>query len=75
MVSLVPIQQMTSSYLCDLTKQMITNAGCTIISDNNVVNREMFISLSDSDHRMTYIINPVNNFDKFKKSYLIVYIY
>ena len=42
-VSFVPVQQMTSSYLCDLTKQVITNvtnAGYTaiaIISDNNVV--------------------------------------
>ena len=49
-VSLVPVQQMTSSYLCDLTKQVITNvtnAGYTvisIISDNNVVNRKMFMS-------------------------------
>ena len=53
-VSLVPVQQMTSSYLCDLTKHVITNvinAGYTvisIISDNNVVNRKMFMSLSGS---------------------------
>ena len=69
-VSLVPVQQMTSSYLCDLTKQVITNvtnAGYTvisIISDNNVVNRKMFMSLSGFDHLMPYIINPVNNIDK-----------
>ena len=69
-VSLVPVQQMISSYLCDLTKQVITNvtnAGYTvisIISDNNVVNRKMFMSLSGSDHLMPYIINPVNNIDK-----------
>ena len=33
-VSLVPVQHMTSSYLCDLTKQVITNvtnAGYTVI--------------------------------------------
>ena len=69
-VSLVPVQQMTSSYLCDLTKQVITNvtnAGYTvisIISDNNVVNRKLFMSLSGSGHLMPYIINPVNNIDK-----------
>ena len=71
-VSLVPVQQMTSSYLCDLTKQVITNvtnAGYSytvifITSDNNVVNRKMFRSLSGSDHLMPYIINPVNNIDK-----------
>ena len=70
-VSIVPVQQMTStSYLCDLTKQVITNvtnAGYTvisIISDNNIVNRKMFMSLSGSDHLMPYIINPVNNIDK-----------
>ena len=61
-VSLVPVQQMTYSYLFDLTKQMITNvtnAGYTvisIISDNNVVNRKMFMSLSGSDHLMPYIM-------------------
>ena len=36
--SLVSIQEMTSSYLCDLTKQVITNvanAVYTIIPDNN----------------------------------------
>ena len=70
MVSLVPVQQMTSSYLCDLTKQVITNvtnSGYTvisIISDSNVVNRKMFMSLSGSDHLMPYITNPVNNIDK-----------
>ena len=70
-VSLVSVQQMTSSYLCDLTKQVITNvtnAGYTvisIISANNVVNRKMFMSLSGSDHLMPYIINPVNNINNF----------
>lgn len=69
-VSLVPVQQMTSKYLCDLTRQVISNvtkAGYTIvsiISDNNVVNRKMFMSLSDSDHLVPYIINPVNKIDK-----------
>ena len=59
-VSLVPVQQLISSYCCDLTKQMITNvtnAGyriVTIISDTNVVNRKMFMSLSYSDHIMLY---------------------
>ena len=61
-VPLVSVQQMTSSYLCDLTKQVITNvtnAGYTVISfiyDNSVVNRI---------HLMPYIINPVNNIDIF----------
>ena len=44
----------------------VTNAGHTvisIISDNNVVNRKMFMSLSGSDHLLPYIINPVNNID------------
>ena len=34
-VALVPVQQMASSYSCDLTKQVITNvtnAGYTVIS-------------------------------------------
>ena len=62
-----------------LTKYVIpnlTNAGViivSIISDNNVVNKKMFIYLSDSDHLMPYIINHVNNIDNLKKSYLIVY--
>ena len=38
-VSLVPAHQMTSIYLGDLTKQVITNVINTIMSDNNVVNR------------------------------------
>ena len=65
---------MTSSYLCDLTKQVITNvtnAGYTvisIISDNNVVNRKMFMSLS-------YIINPVNNIDTIFISFDSVHIW
>ena len=68
-VSLVHVQQITSSYICDLTKQVITNvtnSGYTvicIISDNSVVNRKMFMSLPGSDHLMPYIINPVNNID------------
>ena len=72
---------MTSSYLFDLTKQVITNvtnAGYTvisIISDNNVVNRKMFMSLSGSDHLMPYITNPVNKIDKIDFFFLIVCIY
>ena len=44
-VPLVPAHQMTSSYLSDLTKQVITNVinACytilSIMSDTNVVNR------------------------------------
>ena len=47
----------------------VTNAGYTIlfsISDNNVVNREMLMYLTNSEHLMPYIINPVNNIDNLK---------
>ena len=70
-VSLVPVQEITSTIyvLCELTNQVITNvtnAGYTtlsIISGNTVVNMKMFMSLSDSDHLMIYIINHVNKID------------
>ena len=61
-------------------KTNVTNAGYTvisIISDNNVVNRKMFMSLSGFDHLMPYIINPVNNIDKifilFDSAYIEMY--
>ena len=37
----------------------------SIVSDNNVVNKKMCMSLSGSDHLMPYIINHVNNIDNF----------
>ena len=36
----------------------------TMISDNNIINRNMFIELSGSDSLMPYIVNPVNKIDR-----------
>ena len=52
---------------------LVIHTVISIISDNNVVNRKMFMSLSGSDHLMPYIMNPVNNIDK--NFFLIVCIY
>ena len=57
---------MTSEYLTQLITdviRMVTGAGYTIVSDNNVVNRKSLISLGGSDTLVPYMINPVNNVD------------
>ena len=69
-VSIIPVQQMTAIYLCELIKQVIinvSNAGyrvISVISDNNVVNRNSFKMLANSDHLVPFITNPVNEEEK-----------
>ena len=78
-VSLVPVQRMTSEYLTQLIKDVIrivAGAGSTIVStvsDNNVVNRTSFIAVGCSGTLVPYMINPVNNVDRYI-SCLTVYI-
>ena len=43
-----------------------------IISDNNIINRKMFIKLSGSDSLVPYIVNPVNQIDRIYR--LFVYL-
>ena len=72
-VSLVPVQKMTAHDLpvYTITQEVIKNvvtAGYIIvafISDNNIINRKMFIELSDSDSLMPYIVNPVYKIVRF----------
>ena len=64
-ISLTPVQIMSSAELSKLMLQVITNvtnAGLrivSIISDNNVVNRKSFMLISGSDTLRPYIMNPV----------------
>ena len=49
-----------------MTKEVIRNvtlAGYRIVcilSDNNVVNRKMFMKLSGTDHLVSFIMNPIH---------------
>ena len=69
-VSLVPVQKMTAHDLYTITleeiKHVVTTGSrmMTIISDNNIINRKMFIEFSGSDSLMPYIVNPVNRIDR-----------
>ena len=48
-------------------KKNVVTAGdriVAIISDNNIINRKMFIELSGSDSLVPYIVNPVNQIDR-----------
>ena len=69
-VSLVPVQKMTAHDLYTITLEVIKNvvtAGyriVAIISNNNIINRKMFIELSGSDSLVPYIVNPVNQVDR-----------
>ena len=69
-VSLVPVQKMTAHDLYTITLEVIMNvvtAGyriVAIISDNNIINRKMFIELSGSGSLVPYIVNLVNTFDR-----------
>ena len=66
-VSLIPVSKMTAEYLTELIRTVIVNltkAGfivCSVISDNNVVNRKAFISLSGLPTLQPFFYNPVNN--------------
>ena len=65
-VSLVPVQKMTTHDLTVMTQEVIQNvtrAGyriVSVISDNNVVNRKMFMELSGTGRLVPYIQNPIN---------------
>ena len=69
-VSIVPVLQMNAEYLCDLLKQVIINVSTAgyriiaVISDNNVVNRNSFKKLADSDSLVPFIYNPVHRDQK-----------
>ena len=65
-VSLVPVQKITTHDLTVMTQEVIQNvtrAGyriVSVISDNNVVNRKMFTELSGTGRLVPYIQNPIN---------------
>ena len=65
-VSLIPVQKMQTEHLFLMTKEVIRNvtlAGYRIVcilSDNNVVNRKMFMKLSGTDHLVSFIMNPIH---------------
>ena len=69
-VSLVPVQKMTAQDLCSMTQEVIktvTAAGYNIVailSDNNVINRKMFMELSGTKTLVPFILNPVNKIDR-----------
>ena len=73
-VSLVPVQKMTAQDLCSMTLEVIktvTAAGYNIVailSDNNVINRKMFMELSGTKTLVPFILNPVN---KIERIYLL----
>ena len=66
-VSLIPVSKMTAEYLTELIRTVIVNltkAGsivCSVLSDNNVVNRKAFIALSGLPTLQPFFYNPVNN--------------
>ena len=65
-VSLIPVEKMKSQDLCKMTLD-VTQAGFTIvsiISDNNIVNRKIFLLLSGTDHLVPYFINPYKTSNK-----------
>ena len=62
-ISLTPVQNMSSVELSRLMLQVtnVTNSGfriVSIISDNNVVNRNSVMLISGSDTLRPYIMNP-----------------
>ena len=69
-MSLVPVQKMTAQDLCSMTQEVIktvTAAGYNIVailSDNNVINRKMFMELSGTKTLVPFILNPVNKIDR-----------
>ena len=58
------------SIYCTITLEVIRNVATAgyrivaIISDNNIINRKMFIELSGSDSLLPYIVKPVNQIDR-----------
>ena len=66
-VALIPVQKMTTQDLSHMTKEVVKNVTISgyrilcIISDNNIVNRKMFIDLAGTDHLVPYMNNPINN--------------
>ena len=71
-VSLVPFQKMTAYDPYTITLEVIIKNVVTagyrfmvVISDNNIINRKMFIEFSGSNRlMMPYIVNPVNKNDR-----------
>ena len=65
-VSLIPVEKMKSQDLCKMTFDVIHNVtkagftGVRIISDNNIVNRKMFLLLSGADHLVQIIWCPTS---------------
>ena len=75
-ISLTPVQNMSSVELSRLMLQVITNVTnsgfriVSIISDNNVVNRKSFMLISGSDTLRPYSMNPVKPSQKY--SYYLI---
>ena len=75
---------MTAQDLRSMTQEVIktvTAAGYNIVailSDNNVINRKMFMELSDTKTLVPFILNPVNKIDRihllFNTVHLLKYI-
>ena len=65
-VALIPVQKMTNQDIYHMTKEVVKNASICgyriicILSDNNVVNRKMFMNLSGTNCLVPHINNPIN---------------
>ena len=79
-VSLVPVQKMTTHDLTVMTQEVIQNVKwavyriVSVISDNNVVNRKMFMELSGTDCLVPYIHNPINVNEIIYVIFIYIYI-
>ena len=75
-ISLTPVQNMSSVELLKLVFQVstnVTNSGfriVSIISDNNVVSRKSFMLICGSDTLKPNIMNPVKSSQKY--SYYLI---
>ena len=65
-VALIPVQKMTNQDLYHMTKEVVKNVSICgyriicILSDNNVVNRKMFMNLNGTNCLVPHINNPIN---------------
>ena len=79
-VSFIPVEKMKSQDLCKMTLDVIHNVTkarftiVSIISDNNIVNRKMFLLLSGTDHLVPYVINPYKTPNKIFMLFDIVHL-
>ena len=63
-VALILVEKMANQDLYHMTKEVVKNVSICgyriILSDNNVVNRKMFINLSGTNCLVPHINNPIN---------------